>query len=156
MKSHRGLSSAVGAVFLVAIVIGSLAYISSSLEIMGNFSEQLIAEESRLKDKHNEAFDISSIDITASNKLDGVVKNTGQVPIQFTTLWIDEQGVNDVVQKFTLDTVVASGRTFNLIDDVDFTMDDTKGYNMKLVTSRGEVQTFYGIVLVYIHRQGIK
>jgi len=143
MKSHRGLSSVVGAVFLIAIVIGGLSYISYSIDIMGNFSEALITEEARIKDKQREAFEVTSIDITAANKLDGVIKNTGQVPVKFTTLWIDEQGVNDVVQKFTLDTAVAPGNTFNLIDDVDFTMDNTKGYNMKLVTSRGEVQSFY-------------
>ena len=45
MKSHRGLSSVVGAVFLIAIVLGALSYLTYSLEIMGNFSESLIAEE---------------------------------------------------------------------------------------------------------------
>jgi len=37
MKSHRGLASVVGAVFLIAIVIGSLSYITYSLELMGSF-----------------------------------------------------------------------------------------------------------------------
>jgi len=143
MKSHRGLSSIVGAVFLIAIVIGALSYLTYSLEIMGNFSESLIAEESRLKDKQREAFEVTSIDITAANKLDGVIKNTGQIPIKLSTLWIDEQGVNDVVQKFKIDTAIAPGNSFNLIDSVDYTMDPLKGYNMKLVSTRGEVQTFF-------------
>jgi hypothetical protein len=113
------------------------------METMGNFSESLIIEESRLKNKHNEAFEITSIDITPANKLDGVIKNTGQIPVKLTTLWIDEQGVNDVVQKFTLDTAIAPGNTVNIIDMADYTMDPTKGYNMKVVTSRGEVNSFY-------------
>jgi len=143
MKSHRGLSSVVGAVFLIAIVIGGLSYISNSMETMGNFSESLIIEESRLKNKHNEAFEITSIDITPANKLDGVIKNTGQIPVKLTTLWIDEQGVNDVVQKFTLDTAIAPGNTVDIIDMADYTMDPTKGYNMKVITSRGGVNSFY-------------
>ncbi len=143
MRSHRGLSSVIGAVFLIAIVISSLSYITYSFGIMGNFSENLIAEESRLKDKQREAFEVTSIDITGANKLDGIIKNTGQIPIKFTTLWIDEQGVNDVVQKFFIDTAVAPGNSFNIIDSVDFTMNHTKGYNMKLVSSRGQVQSFY-------------
>ncbi len=142
MKSHRGLASVIGAVFLIAIVIGALSYITYSLEIMGNFSESLITEESRLKDKQRESFDITSIDITA-NKLGGVIKNTGQIPIKLTTLWIDEQGVNDVVQKFTLDSAIAPGGTVDLINLVDFTINPTKGYNMKIVTSRGDVNSFY-------------
>ena len=85
MKSHRGLSSVVGAVFLIAIVIGALSYISYSIDIMGNFSEALITEESRIKDKQREAFEVTSIDITAANKLDGVIKNTGQVPVKTRT-----------------------------------------------------------------------
>ena len=63
MKSHRGLASVVGAVFLIAIVIGGLSYVSYSLETMGNFSEALITEESRQKDKQDEAFEVVSIDI---------------------------------------------------------------------------------------------
>ncbi len=88
MKSHRGLSSVIGAVFLIAIVIGALSYISYSLEIMGNFSEALITEESRLKDKQVEAFQITSVDV-ATGKLDVVIKNTGQIPLKIATLYID-------------------------------------------------------------------
>jgi len=142
MKSHRGLASVVGAVFLIAIVIGSLSYITYSLDLMGSFSESLITEESRLKDKQRESFDITSIDITA-NKLDGIIKNTGEIPVKLTALYIDEQGVNDVVQKFTLDAAISPGRTVNILDLTDFTIDPTKGYNIKLVTSRGGVTSFY-------------
>jgi len=40
MKSHRGIATIVATVFLVAIVVGALTYISYSLETMANFSEQ--------------------------------------------------------------------------------------------------------------------
>ena len=143
MKSHRGLTSVVGAVFLIAIIVSSLTYISYSLETMGTFSEALITGEDRIKNKQLESFDVLSIDIAAASKLDGVIKNTGEIPIKFSTLWIDEQGVNDVVQKFIMNTSIRPGTSFNLIDDVDFTMDPAKGYNMKLVTTRGETKTFF-------------
>jgi len=142
MKSHRGLSSAVGAIFLIAIVVGALSYIGSSFETMGNFTEQLIIEETRQQNKQNEAYEILSIDINGG-KLDGVIKNTGEIPVEVKTLYVDVQGVNDVVQKFTLDTIISPGKTANLIDMVDYTMDLTKGYNMKIVSSRGAVNSFY-------------
>ena len=82
MKTHRGLSAIVGTVFLVAVMVSALSYVSYSLDLMGNFSESLIAEESRQNDKQSEAFEISSIDVTATNKLDGVIKNTGEIPIK--------------------------------------------------------------------------
>ncbi len=144
MKSHRGLASVIGAVFLIAIVIGALSYITYSLEIMGNFSESLIAEESRFKDKQREAFDITSIDITGANKLDAVIKNTGQIPLKITTLWLDKQNENDVVQKIFIDKTIAPGKSFNLIDEnIDIDIDPTAAYSMKFITSRGETRISY-------------
>ena len=142
MKSHRGLSAVIGTVFLIAIVVGALSYVSYSLEMMGNFSESLIVEESRQKNKQAESIEIVSIDLTG-DKLDGVIKNTGEIPVQLNTLWIDEQGVNDVVQKYILDAQISPGKTINLISLVDVDMYSTKGYNMKVVSSRGDVNSFY-------------
>ncbi len=144
MKSHRGLASVVGAVFLIAIVIGALSYITYSIGMMGDFSEALITEESRLKDKQSEAFEITSIDFTAANKLDVVIKNTGQIPLKITTLYIDEIGVNDVVNKTTINETIFPGSSFDFISEsIDIDIDPAKGYNLKLITSRGETQTFY-------------
>lgn len=142
MTSHRGLSAVVGTVFLIAVVMGALSYISYSLNIMGNFSESMIVSESREKDKQSEAFEISSIGL-ADMELDGVIKNTGEIPIEIKTIWIDEQGSDDVVQKFTLSEEIAPGNTRNIADLIDFTMDVTKGYNLKVVSSRGEVKSIY-------------
>jgi len=142
MSSHRGLSAVIGTVFLVAVVIGALSYVSYSLEIMGNFSESLIVEESRQQDKQSEAFEISSLDLSDVT-LDGVIKNTGELPIELTTLYIDEQGVNDVVQKYTLDAEIAPGDTIDLLDFANIPIDSTTGYNMKIISSRGAVNSFY-------------
>lgn len=143
MKYHRGLGAVVGTVFLVAVVISALSYVSYSLNVMGNLSESLMVEESRQKDKQDESFAITSIDITTSNKLDGIIKNTGEIPVKVKTLYIDEQGVNDVVQKYILDAAISPGNTINIIDLVDFDIDPNKGYNMKVISSRGEVNSFY-------------
>ncbi|MGY5144161.1 MAG: hypothetical protein ACW9XH_06735 [Candidatus Nitrosopumilus sp. bin_32a] len=143
MSTHRGLSAVVGTVFLIAVVMGALSYVTYSLDVMGNFSESLIAEESRQNAKQSEAFEISSIDVTGANKLDGVIKNTGEIPVKITTLWIDEQGVNDVVQKYTIDAEIAPGNTIDLASLIDVPMDSTKGYNMKVISSRGEVNSFH-------------
>ncbi len=142
MRKHRGLSTAVGTVFLVAVVIGALSYVTYSMNVLGNFSEYLITEEKRQKDQKTESFEISSLQIDAQSKLDGVVKNTGEIPVKITNLWIEEDGAPDTVKKIPIDRTIAPGKTFNLVDDVDFVMDPLKGYNMKMVTSRGQVQTF--------------
>ena len=63
MRKHSGLSTVVGAVFLVAVVVSSLSYVTYSMNTLGNFSESLITEEKRQKDKQDEAFEILSMDI---------------------------------------------------------------------------------------------
>jgi hypothetical protein len=126
----------------VAVVIGALSYVTYSMNVLGNFSESLIAEEKRQKDQKTESFEISSLQIDAQSKLDGVVKNTGEIPVEITNLWIEEDGAPDTVRKIPIDRTIAPGKTFNLVDDVNFVMDPLKGYNMKMVTSRGQVQTF--------------
>jgi len=98
MKSHRGIATIVATVFLVAIVVGALTYISYSLKTMANFSEQLVANESRQRNIQNEEYEIISVDITPGNKLDAVIKNTGEIPLEITTLWIDEAGTDDAVE----------------------------------------------------------
>lgn len=142
MRKHRGLSAIVGTVFLVAVVIGALSYVTYSMNVLGNFSESLIAEEKRQKDQKTESFEISSLQIDAQSKLDGVVKNTGEIPVEITNLWIEEDGAPDTVKKIPIDRTIAPGKTFNLVDEVGFVMDPLKGYNMKMITSRGQVQTF--------------
>ena len=143
MRKHNGLSTVVGMVFLAAVVVSSLSYVTYSMNVLGNFSESLIAEESRQKDQQNEQMEIVSVDITSANKLDAIVKNSGKVPLKVTTLWIEEQGVNDSVKKINVNQTIYPGNTINLYPTVDFDMDPIKGYNMKLVTARGDVQPFY-------------
>ncbi len=143
MNSHRGLSAIVGTVFLVAIVIGALSYVTYSMNILSDFSESLITEEKRQNDKQSEALEITSVEITPANKLDGVITNTGQIPLNVKTLWIEETGTPDSVKKFDVGEVIAPGNQVNLLDVVDYDIDPTKGYTMKMISDRGTIKTFY-------------
>jgi hypothetical protein len=134
----------VGTVFLIAVVVGALTYVTFSLETMANFSEQLVAEESRQKNIQDEKFDLLNVDII-SDKLDATIKNTGDIPLKITTLYLDELGnQNDAVQKYTIDQTISPGTSFNFLDEsIDIDVDSAKGYSMKFISSRGESQTFY-------------
>lgn len=143
MRKHRGLSAIVGSVFLVAVVIGSLSYVTYSMNVLGNFSESLIVEEKRQRDKQGEDFEISSIKITPKSKLNGVVTNTGQVPLEIKSIWIEKIGTSNSIKKFDIGKTIAPGDQFDLINNVNFTMDPTKGYAMKIISGRGVMQTFY-------------
>ena len=143
MKTRRAISAVVGTVFLVAVVMGTLSYVSYSLDVIGNFSEQMAVEEVRQLAKQEEAYQIETIDVLVGDKLGGSIKNSGEIPVQITTLYVDEQDVDDVVRKYTLDATISPGSTVNIQDLVDIDIDPTKGYNMKVVSSRGDVNSFY-------------
>jgi len=142
MKKHRGLSAVIGAVFLVAVLIGALSYVTYTMNVLGNFSESLITEEKRQKDKQGEQFEISSLS-SVGNKLDGVVKNTGDIPLEIKRVWIEETGNPNSVKKFDVNEKISPGNKINLINSVDFDIDSTKGYSLKMVSSRGQIQTSY-------------
>jgi len=143
MKSHRGLSSAVGAVFLIIVLTTGMTYVATSINTIGDFSEQVIVQDTHRMAKEKEAFEITFIGIK-DGKLDGVIQNTGQIPLKISKLWIDEKGINDEVQKINVDAVIAIGDTINLSDyNIEYPMYPDKGYNMKFVTSRGEVQSYF-------------
>lgn len=143
MRKHRGLSTVVGAVFLVAVIVSALSYVTYSMNVLGTFSESLITEEKRQQDKQDEEFEIMSVNITPANKLDGIVKNTGQIPVEIKSLWIEEVGTLDSVKKFNIGTIIAPGNQLSLISSVDFDMDPAKGYAMKMVSGRGHIKSFY-------------
>ncbi|MCV0411637.1 LamG-like jellyroll fold domain-containing protein [Nitrosarchaeum sp.] len=143
MKTHKGLSAIIGTVFLVAIVIGALSYVTYSMNILSDFSESLITEEKRQSDKQSEKFDITSVEITPANKLDGVISNTGQIPVKIKTLWIEEAGSPDTVKKFDIGEIISPGNKLDLLNSIDFDIDSTKAYTMKIISDRGTTQTFY-------------
>ena len=143
MSKHRGLSAVVGTVFLVTIVIASLSYVTYSMNLMGDFSESLIVSESREKDKQDEAFQVESVEIV-SGQLDGVISNIGEVPLDIKSIWIEEVDSPETTTRFDITNgTVAPGNTIGLDSLIDYYAVDTTGYKIKIISSRGGVQTSY-------------
>jgi len=142
VKKHRGLSSIIGSVFLFAVLIGALSYVAYTMNVLGNFSESLLTEEKRQKEKQGEQFEISSLSSSGS-KIDGVVKNTGDVPVDIKTVWIEETGKPDSVKKLIVNKTIAPGDKINLINSINFNLNSTKGYTLKMISGRGQIQTSY-------------
>jgi len=143
MRKHSGLSTVVGTVFLAAVVVSSLSYVTYSMNVMGNFSESLITEEKRQKDKQGEGFEITSIEIDPQSKLSGIITNTGQIPLEIKSLWIEEANNSESTKKFDINAKIAPGNQLDLTNNVDFTMDSNTGYNLKIISGRGTIQTFH-------------
>ncbi|GEM_PF-2054924 len=143
MRSRRGLHTIVGAVIFTAVMISALSYVSYSLDLLGNFSETVIVEDSRQRDKDSESFQISSVKMTSANKLNATIVNTGNIPLTLSTLWVDDTSAANDVKKFTIGKTIAPGGKLSVGSDLSFTMDPTKGYDVKLVTKRGNTESIF-------------
>jgi len=136
---RRALSTVIGMVFFAAIMITALSYVTYSMDVMGNFSEQIITDEKRQNAKSEEKFEISDVTIIGT-KLDAVISNTGQIPVEIKTLWIGEQNAPDTIKKLSVKKAIAPGDSINLIGSIDYDIDPTKGYDIKIVSSRGNAE----------------
>jgi len=141
-KKRRGLSAIIGGVFMLIVITTAITYTSYSMNQVTQLAETIGIQQEIENQKIDEKFEVISVGITPTNNLTATIKNTGQLPLEINTLWLDEQNNStDVVQKIPINQVIAPGYSFSFDDLV--VIDPAKGYDMKLVTSRGEIQTFY-------------
>ena len=142
MKTRRGLTTVVGAVFFLIAIITAAGYLTYSMNLFESFSENVFAAEQERENKKSESFDISYLTIE-NNKINLDVYNSGEIPVSFTRLWIENITGIDQVYKFDLNKTIPTGITSkNILEDIPFTALDTQSYKMKLVTDRGTTKEF--------------
>lgn len=142
MKTRRGLTTVVGAVFFLIAIITAASYLTYSMNLFESFSENVFAAEQERENKKSESFDISNLTIE-NNKINLDIYNSGEIPVSFTRLWIENvTGINQVY-KFDLNKTVPTGITSkNILENLQFTALETQSYKMKLVTNRGTTKEF--------------
>ncbi|MFQ5440924.1 MAG: hypothetical protein ACE5DL_05620, partial [Nitrosopumilaceae archaeon] len=142
MKQRRGLSTVIGGVFFLIAIITAASYFTSSMNLFEDFSENVIAAEQERENRTKESFDISRLTIE-NNKINLDVFNSGEIPISFSRLWVENVTGVDQVYRFDLNQTVAPGnRAENILEFLPFVALDTESYKMKLVTDRGITQEF--------------
>ena len=82
MKKRRGLSTVVGGVFFLIAIITAASYLTSSMNLFEDFSENVIAAEQERENRKKESFDISRLTIV-NDKINLDVYNSGDIPISF-------------------------------------------------------------------------
>lgn len=144
MKKRRGLSTVVGMVFSIIALSTTVAYVSYSMNILDKYNQNVISVSQQTLDTDKEGFKVNSAIIASNNKFNITVTNTGTLPLQFTKIWVKNTTTTDWVRGFTpINTVVAPGQTMtNLGQYIPLTASSLNGYNIKLVTSRGNSQQF--------------
>src|SRR5437867_8198101 len=87
MKSRRGISSVVGAVFAIIALSTVIGYITYSMNVLDNYNQSVLIKTQQMIDNANEKFQVTSVSYV-NNKFSIIVNNTGSLPINFTKIWI--------------------------------------------------------------------
>ncbi len=144
MKSRRGLSTVIGAVFFVIIFTTTIAYVTYDMNLLNNFSRAVVVKNQADADVNHEAFAITKLSIN-NNKFNITVQNSGNIPINMTRLWI--QNKTDVswgTSKYVLNQVVYPGHTLtNIGQSLSLKALTSQGYDINLVTARGNTKEFF-------------
>ncbi len=143
MRTRRGLSTVVGAVFFVIATTTVITYVTYSMNSIDNFSQSVIVSESENIDRGREGIDISKVTIDGG-KFNMTVSNTGSLPVHLTRLWVSNQDLPTPSDtKAELDIRINPGEEqYNIGQSTSISASSSTSYNLKIITERGNAATF--------------
>ncbi|VVC06240.1 NPCBM-associated, NEW3 domain of alpha-galactosidase [uncultured archaeon] len=147
MKSRRGISTVVGAVFAIIALGTTVGYITYSMTTLDNYNQSVLAKNQQNADIANEKFQVSSATF-ANNKLNVTILDTGSLPVNITKIWISNQTASSCTTyscniNYITNKVVSPGLTVtNIGQSMSGSLNLNKPYNVKLVSSRGNMLQF--------------
>lgn len=138
MKQRRGLSSIIGMLFFVIILVSAISYFTYSIRMVDKVNDEVIVKGIESVDKIKEDFEIVSASID-NGKFNITIQNTGSLPINFKRLWVNNVTDNTwPLQNFTVNKVASPGQVLNNIGkDLNLYALESQAYSMKLITQRG-------------------
>src|SRR5881396_962628 len=89
---RKGLSSVVGAVFMVLVMIGALNVILLAMRQQDSVTQTLIDKSSASLSRLNEQISIADTRVTSSNKLNMTVINSGAAAAKLASIYIVNDG----------------------------------------------------------------
>lgn len=142
MRKRRALSTVVGGVFFLIVIMMAASYLTYSMDLFSNFSQTVMVVDQERENRKKEAFGISTISIV-NNKFNLTAQNIGDIPIKFTRLWVENTTGIDQVYKYDIDKIMTTGNIVtNIGQSIDLVALNTQTYKMKLVTDRGTTKEF--------------
>jgi len=127
-------------IFLVIVLSSVIGYFTYGIDLIERVSDEVAIKGVQSIDKSKENFEIVNIGVT-DGKFDLTIKNTGQLPINFTRLWVNN--VTDSswpLQNFTLNEISAPGQiSYNVGQNLELHALESQSYDLRLVTERGNL-----------------
>lgn len=143
MKSRRGLSTVVGAIFFVIVMASTIGYVSYSIGLIDTLAKSIEVKQTLDFDRTTEEFEVTGIS-TVSNEFNITLQNTGKIPIKVTRLWVENMSDPSLQNlRYSINDVAGPGQTItNIGQGIGLVALDTQAYQMKLVTERGNSEEF--------------
>jgi len=128
----RSLGTIIGALFFIAIFIGALAVLFSTIGWYSSYYEELHERSVRDWERSRESFEILHGEVDGAGELKLLVQNTGPLTVRLTQLWVVASGGHRCIP---IDVALEPGERTLLVEDVGAA--DVR--EVKLVSSRGNV-----------------
>ncbi len=151
MRTRRGLSTVVGMVFAIIALSTTLAYITYSMNTLDQYNQAVLSKNQQSLNQGQEKFQVTGATFV-NNNFNITVVNTGNLPINFTKLWVLNTTAlsTDKVYYFSLTNSFVTpggilkniGQSVNCPPSPTCSFMTTPSYHIKLVTSRGNTQEF--------------
>jgi hypothetical protein len=144
MKSRRGISTVIGAIFFIIIFTTTISYVTYNMNLLSNFANSIVTKNQADADANHESFQISKA-TTSNNQFNIIVQNTGNIALNITRLYIlNKTDVSWGTHKYFINQVVYPGHPSpNLAQGLSLIAKAGQGYDIKLVTTRGNTKEFF-------------
>ena len=127
-------------IFLVVVLSSVIGYFTYGINLIERVNDEVIVKGVESMDKSKEDFEIVGVKINGG-KFDLTIKNTGQLPINFTRLWVNN--VTDAswpLQNFTLNEASYPGQIlYGVGQNLNLYALESQSYSLRLVTERGNL-----------------
>jgi archaellum component FlaF (FlaF/FlaG flagellin family) len=143
-KQRRGLSSVVGAVFMVLVMIGALNVILLAMQQQDKVTQAVVEKSNSSLGKLNEEVKISEVKVTSANRLNMTVTNNGGSTAKLASIYIVNETASPKTQyRFELGSIPVDGRVSipNIGSDLAFVVKNNMKYSIKIVTTAGNTAT---------------
>jgi len=143
VKSRRGLSTVIGAIFFIIAASSTIGYVTYSMNTIDKYNQSVLEKNQEDVERSDEQFKITRITID-NNKLNMTIQNIGTLPINITRLWVEnttDTDDTDRVFKYDVKQAVYPGENIIKVgQNIPLTIKTTQAYDLKLVTERGNEQ----------------
>ncbi len=142
-QKKKGISSVVGAIFLILIIISGFTMLSTGLSYYQNYTT-ILSDNSKIElERLNERIELVRVSVD-SGKFNLTLQNTGTLTTHLVRLWVTNDTANPQWhEKYNIDYYVSpNGIVSNIGQNLSLSVNSSAGYTLKIVTDRGSMASY--------------